>query len=206
MHEAFDEGAVKIEKAYCPSYFRDVFGYWPHVYAHDFYGVHACHPLFKDYPQVIHGGRMEKALLWFEIEVVGDGNLKDVTYCSDMIRHVSVGCNTNVVHVDTDCGTEGFVFENDITVDVVHHGLEGCQQICESEVHDRRFEQPIFGFKCCLGFVSFSDTYVVVSPSYVQLGVNMCITQITYEIRDKGKWILVSHCEGIDLSVVLYWS
>ncbi len=70
MSEAFDEGAIKIEKAHCPLYFGDIFGRWPCVYAHNFYRVHACHPLFKDYPQVIHGGRMEEAFFWFEVEIV----------------------------------------------------------------------------------------------------------------------------------------
>ncbi len=85
MGKAFDEMAVKIEKAYCPLYFSDVFGHWPCVYASNFYRVHACHPLFKDYPQVIHGGHMEKAFLWFEVEIVFEGNLKDVVDCCNMI-------------------------------------------------------------------------------------------------------------------------
>ncbi len=43
MGKAFNERVVKIEKAYCPSYFRDVFGRWPCVDTCDFYRVHACH-------------------------------------------------------------------------------------------------------------------------------------------------------------------
>ncbi len=53
--EVLDEGTVEIEKPKYFSYFCGVFGYWPHVDARDFYRVHLCHPLFKDYPQVIHG-------------------------------------------------------------------------------------------------------------------------------------------------------
>ncbi len=70
MSESFDEWSVEIEKSHCPSHFRDVLGYWPFVYARNFYGVHVCHPLFKDYLGVIHRGRMEEAFLWFEIKVV----------------------------------------------------------------------------------------------------------------------------------------
>src|SRR6266702_214978 len=57
--KSFDKGAVKVKKTECPSYFRHGFGYWPRVDARDFGRVHSCHPLFKDYPQVMHGGRME---------------------------------------------------------------------------------------------------------------------------------------------------
>jgi hypothetical protein len=33
----------------------------------NFDGVHACYPLFKDYPQVIHLWGMEGAFFWFEV-------------------------------------------------------------------------------------------------------------------------------------------
>ncbi len=49
--------------------------------AHNFYWVHVCHPLFKDYPQVIHGRCMERALLGFKVEVVVKHNLE---YCNTM--------------------------------------------------------------------------------------------------------------------------
>ncbi len=55
-------------------------------------------------------------------------------------------------------------------------------------------------------FVTFTDTYIIVSPSYIQFGVDVCIAQITYEIRDEGKQVLVAYGESIDLSVILYWS
>ncbi len=104
MCEAFDEGAIKIEKAYCPSYFCDVFGCWPHVYSHNFYRVHACHPLFKDYPQVIHGRCMEEAFFGFEIEVMHEGDLKDVSDCCNMVCHVGTCSNTDIVHIYANCG------------------------------------------------------------------------------------------------------
>src|SRR6266702_722863 len=140
MRKSFDEGAVKVEKAYHSPYFCDVFGCWPPIDSCNFYGVHACHPLFKDYPQVIHGGHMEEALLWFEIEVVLFCNLENVSYCGNVVRHVGTCGNTNIVHVYTNHGASEFVSKNDITINIIHHGLESGQQVCKANIHYCGFE------------------------------------------------------------------
>src|SRR6266702_2073013 len=135
MCKSLDEGTVEIKKTYGPPYFRDIFGRGPSVDSCHFYRVHACHPLFKDYPQVIHGWRMEEAFFQFEVYVVVFGNLEYVLYCGYMVGHVSTCCDANVVHVYVNRGALEFVFENDITVDVVHHGLECGWRVCETEIH-----------------------------------------------------------------------
>src|SRR6266702_5236457 len=99
MGKAFNEQAIKIEKAYCPSYFCDIFGRWPCVYACDFYWVHACHPLFKDYPQVIHGRHMECALLGFEVEVMIECYLENVSNCCHVSSHIGTCRDADIVHV-----------------------------------------------------------------------------------------------------------
>ena len=43
------------------------FGYLPVFDARNFYQVHASHPLFKDYPQVIDTWGVEDALLQLEV-------------------------------------------------------------------------------------------------------------------------------------------
>src|SRR6266702_5892813 len=68
--EVLDEWAIKIEESKYLSYFCCRFWYWPHVHACNFCRVHTCHPLFKDYPQVIHGQGMEETFFWFEVKVV----------------------------------------------------------------------------------------------------------------------------------------
>ena len=56
---------------------------------------------------------------------------------------------------------------------MVHHGLESCQQIRESEEHNCRFIE----FTSCLedGFVliAFLDAHVVVPPLNIKFCVNM---------------------------------
>ncbi len=68
---------------------------------------------------------MEQAFFWFEVEVMKLGDFEDVVDCASMIVHVCAGGDSNVIHIDADSHAEGFVFENDIVIDVVHHGLEG---------------------------------------------------------------------------------
>ncbi len=69
---------------------------------------------------------MEKALLRFEIEVMELGDFEDVVDGMLMIFHVCASGDPNVVHVDSDSRAEGFMLENDVAIDVVHHGLESC--------------------------------------------------------------------------------
>ncbi len=149
---------------------------------------------------------MEEAFLQFEVQVVGLCDLKDVVDCTLVISKVSSSCDSNVVHVNTNSGTKRFMFEDDVAIDVVHHGLECRWGVGESKVHDCRFEKSVSGFKCCLLFISFADAYVVVTPSYIKFGVYMGITEVLDEVRDKRKGILVSDGDGVDFSIVLYWS
>ena len=185
MGEAFDEGAIEIEKAYCPSYFGDVFGRWPCVYARDFYQVHACHPLFKDYPQVIHRGCMERAFFWFEVEVVIECDLEYVTNCGGMFFHVGACRDANVIHVYSYGSPLKFMLEDGVSEDIVHHGLEHRWGIGESKVHDCGFKETVPCLERCLSFVSFLNSYVVVSPLNIQFCVDVGITEVSYKVGDK---------------------
>ena len=70
MGETPNERSVKVAKAQKGSDILYFGGRWPIFDARNFRGVHACYPLFKDYPQVIYRRGMERALLWFEVQVV----------------------------------------------------------------------------------------------------------------------------------------
>ena len=52
--EALDKSAIKIAKTQKGADVLDLIWCGPVPYRHDFDGVHTCHPLFKDYPQVIY--------------------------------------------------------------------------------------------------------------------------------------------------------
>src|SRR6266702_547156 len=149
---------------------------------------------------------MEEAFLQFEVEVMKLGYLKDVVDRVPVIVQICLGRDSNVVHVDPNSCAKGFMFEDDVTVDVVHHGLEGRWRIGESEIHDRGFEKSISGFERCFLLVSLANAYIVVPPSNIELHIDVCIAEIVDKICDQGKGVLVSNGDSVDLSVVLYRS
>ena len=69
------EDAIKVAKTEEGLNVFDLGWHWPVLDTGNFDGVHASHPPSKDYPQVIHFWRMEKALVQGEEEVVGSGNM-----------------------------------------------------------------------------------------------------------------------------------
>ncbi len=95
------------------------------------------------------------------------------------------------------------MFKNDITIDEIHHRLESCWGVCETEIHHGRFEKSISGFEGCLVFVPFANADVIVPPSYIEFRVDVRIAQIAYKIGDEGKGVLVPDCYCVDLSIVL---
>ncbi len=148
---------------------------------------------------------MEEALLQFEIEVMKLGNFEDVVNSTSVVVKVGTSSDPNVIHIDKDGCAKGFVLENDVPVDIVHHGLECRWRIGEPKIHDCGFEKSISGFKRCLLFISLADAYVIVPPSDIKFCIYVCVAEVVDEIRDQGKRILVLNCDGVDLSIVLYW-
>ena len=70
----------------------------------------------------------------------------------------------NIVHVNRDVS-----FIDEFPKDEIHHGLEGRWGICKAEEHDHWFEQTAVRFKGCFPLVAIADTYVIVTPSDIQL-------------------------------------
>ena len=55
-------------------------------------------------------------------------------------------------------------------------------------------------------FIALFDSYVIVSPSNVQFGENVCPRETVCEISDEGKGVLVLDGVRVETSVVLYGS
>ena len=47
------------------------------------------------------------------------------------------------------------------------------------------------------------DLYIVIPPSYVELGEDLGISQFVHEIRDEGEWVGVADGVFVDVAVVL---
>ena len=169
MSESSDKGSVEVAETQKRA---DVLNFgWPRPVSYPlyFYWVHACHPLFNDYPQIIHLWRMEDTLFWFEEQVVPHCKLQYFHYAFDVVVKVGAGGDCHIIHVFANICSQWFPFVYYWPKNPTHHRLKHGWRVTETKEHHRWFPQPIFHLECRLVFVAFLDPYVVVSPSDVQL-------------------------------------
>src|ERR1700677_721895 len=112
---------------------------------------------------------MESALLRFEVQIMILCNCENIFYSCDMVRKRCGRSNSNVVHINSDYRSPESVLGNDIFVYLIHHRLEGCGGVAEAKKHDSGLKESISCFERCFVFITFFDSNVVVSPSYVEL-------------------------------------
>src|SRR6202453_5480095 len=168
MRKSANKGPVKIAETQKRADIFDFVGYGPVFNARNFGRVHACYPLFKDYPQVIYGRGMEGALLWFEVQVMVLRNCEDIFNSFYVVRKRSGRSNSNIVHIDSDNSPLDSEFCHDIFVNLIHHCLESCGGVTESKKHDSGLKESISCFERRFVFVAFLDSDVIVSPSYIE--------------------------------------
>jgi len=106
----------------------------------------------------------ESTFFQFEVQIVLFQFLEDSVDILPVLRNVVVSMDQDVVHIDGYPSFSYFFFE-----DVIHHGLECCGGVGESEKHYFWFEQSLVGGEGCFPFVSFLDPDIVISPSHIEL-------------------------------------
>src|SRR6266404_8548171 len=87
---------------------------------------------------------------------------------------------------------------------MVHHRLEHTGRICQTEEHDQWLEQAIFRLEGSFFFISRLNSDVVIAPSYVELGEDMGVLDLAYEVRYKWQRIAIANGVLIQFSIVLY--
>src|SRR5260370_14175134 len=95
------------------------------------------------------------------------------------------------------------MFVNDRTENVVHHGLEGRRGVCQPKKHYHWFKDSMTCLECCFELISITDSYVVVSPSYVKCGVDECFGEVCNGLGDEGKWCVVWNGMLVKVPIVL---
>ena len=111
---------------------------------------------------------MEDAFFRFEKQVVLHCELQYFCNTFDVVIEVGAGGNCYVIHIFTNLRSQWFPFVYDRPKNPIHHCLKRGWRITETEEHHRWFPQSVLCFKGCLVFVTFLNSYVVVSPSDVQ--------------------------------------
>jgi hypothetical protein len=51
----------------------------------------------------------------------------------------------------------------------MHHHLEGCWAVGQSEIHHERFKESMVCMKCSLPFVSLANANIIIPPMHIQL-------------------------------------
>src|SRR6266404_2338006 len=114
------------------------------------------------------------------------------------------GGNENVIHIDNDAGSLRQEAKLDVLEDLIHHCLECTWGISQSKEHNPWFKKAVFGFEGCLFFVPRFDPNIVITPSHVKLGKDICILYLTDEIGNERQGVPISNSEFVQPSVVLY--
>ena len=87
--------------------------------------------------------------------------------------------------------------------DFVHHSLEHSQGVAESKEHDSGFIESLVANEHSFPFVSFLDSYVIVSPPKVYLHEVLRSLELVDELRDKREGVVISYCMLVQVLVVL---
>ncbi len=82
----------------------------------------------------------------------------------------------------------GFIAINKGAENVIHHHLEGSQQVAQSNEHDEQLEESSVHGEGCLPFISFLQSDIVEAPMEVQGGEPFHIVQPGEHVGDQQKW------------------
>src|SRR3981189_3261653 len=97
--------------------------------------------------------------------------------------------NEDVVHIHDNNATS-----DEISKKMIHHSLERSWRIGESKEHHQGFEKAFVCDKSGLPFVTFFNSYVVITPTYVQLGKDLGTFQLVNKLRNQRKRIRILDC------------
>ena len=89
---------------------------------------------------------------------------KDFTCDSAVVIKV-FGVDEDVVHV-----ADEFPMADEVSEDVIHHGLECCGGVAQAEEHYSGFVQPAVGGEGSFPFITLFDPNIVEAPAEVQSG------------------------------------
>src|SRR6266446_10677499 len=183
FREVPDEPLVEVHKSYEG---LDVFYFcwlWPVHDSLDFNGVH-CYTVFgDDESKVVHPSMFEFAFLQLEEQLVGTEGLEYLLSDPLMVCEGG-GVDEDVIHV-----ANGFVAIDKGVEDVVHHCLEGGQQVAQSKEHDEQLKESSVCGEGCLPLIPFFQSDIVEAPMEVQGSEPFCTAQPGEHVGDQWKWV-----------------
>ena len=98
-----------------------------------------------------------------------------------------------VEHEDVVHEADGTPLVDEVSEDIIHHGLERCWGVAEAEEHDKWFIQSTICPEGCLIFISLLNADIVETPLQVELGEVLGSSQSVQNVRDEWQWVGVLH-------------
>jgi hypothetical protein len=148
IQEPFYEVSVEAVESKERLYFLFVVQNRPFHHSRHLYWVHLYFPFQYDESQVFNQESFELTFLRSEVEFVF---LESLHYSSDhsQVFHQCLGEDEDVIQVHTDHS-----FHDEVSENVIHHGLEGGRAVHESKEHNQWFKQSSVCPECCLALIS----------------------------------------------------
>src|SRR5260370_38061346 len=196
--EVLDEPLVEVHKSYEGLDVLYFHWLWPVHDSLDFNGVHHYTVFGDDESEVVHLLTFKFAFLWSKEQLVGMEGLEYLSSDPLMVCEGG-GVDEDVIHV-----ANSFIVIDKGAEDVVHHCLEGGQQVAQSKEHDEQLEESSVHGEGHLPLIPFLQLDIVEAPMEVQGGEPFCITQPGEHVRDQWKWVGVLHHDLVQLLVVLH--
>src|SRR5258708_1723290 len=88
--------------------------------------------------------------------------------------------------------------------DVIHHCLEHCGGVAQSEEHDSWFKQASVSPECSLPLIALLDLHIVEPLAEVKYGEELSTTEAGQDIGDEGGGVGVLDHDLVQLPIVLY--
>ena len=111
---------------------------------------------------------------------------------------VVVGVDKEVIHVNDEPS-----FCNHIPEGIRHKSLKGGGRIGHAKEHDGGFIESSVGDEGSFPLVTFLDSDIVISPSYIKLGEDLGVFKFVDEVGNQGEGVCISDSVTIEISVVL---
>jgi hypothetical protein len=179
------------------------------VYFFYFGVVHLYFSLCYPYAQELDGRLFESIFFWFEEQVVLHQFVQYSLYIGAMALYMlffgfvwsTLGVDGHVIHVYYQPFLGNVVCEYGI-----HHGLKCHWGVGESEEHYSWFEEALVSDKRRFPLVSFSNSNIIVTPAYVEFGVQRTSAQLVDEFRYQWERVGIAYGPLVDRLVVLHRS
>ena len=134
--------------------------------------IHGDMVFRDDQSEVLNFLLLKLTFLWIEKQpLLSLEGSKDLVDDLPVFRE-GVRVNEDIIHI-----AYHLTVVDELMEDIIHHCLECCRGVTQSEKHDGWFKQPLVSSECGLPLVIFLDLHVIESPVEIEYGEELGIME-----------------------------